>query len=120
MDLTVYDIVKGPIVTDKAYKLNNKLKQLIIQVHMHANKSLVRQALEKLFNVKVDKVRIIIRKGKLRTNNKRYKIQGITTKKAIVTLKEGYSIDALGQPGVDVTTQTHEQEAPMLNQKNKE
>jgi len=117
MDLTVYDIVKGPIVTDKAYKLNSKLKQLIIQVHMHANKSLVRQALEKLFNVKVDKVRIMIRKGKIRINNKRYKIKGIATKKAIVTLKEGYSIDVLGQPGVDASAVNHGQE---IKQKSKE
>jgi large subunit ribosomal protein L23 len=117
MDLTVYDIVKGPVVTDKAYKLNSKLKQLIIEVHMHANKSLVRQALEKLFNVKVEKVRIVIRKGKLRLSNKKRPIQGKSVKKAIITLKEGYSIDALGQPGVDVAAmQPEEQSTPQKDQ----
>ncbi len=117
MDLTVYDIVKGPIVTDKAYRLNSRLKQLIVEVHMDANKSLVRQALEKLFNVKVDKVRIVIRKGKLRLSNKRRPINGKSIKKAIITLKEGYSIDALGQPGVDVTGMTpEEQSTPQKDQ----
>lgn len=113
MDLTVYDIVRGPVVTDKAYKMNSKLKQLVVEVHMHANKPLVAQALEKLFNVKVEKVRIIIRKGKKRLTNKRQQIVGKTIKKAIVTLKEGYSIDALGQPGGDVipTEQVVTQEA---------
>lgn len=104
MDLTIYDIVKGPIITDKAYKLNNTLKQLIVQVHMQANKTLIRQALEKLFDVKVDKVRIVIRKGKKRLNNRRHVIQGKTIKKAFITLKEGHSIDALGQPGVEVAS----------------
>jgi len=104
MDLTIYDIVKGPVITDKAYKLNSKLNQLVIQVHVAANKSLVREALEKLFDVKIEKVRIIIRKGKRRMGgkNKKRVIIGATQKKAIVTLKEGYSIDALGQPGVEI------------------
>lgn len=119
MDLTLYDIVKGPIVTDKAYRLNKKLRQLIVQVHMEANKPLVAEALEKLFNVKVEKVRIIVRKGKARLNSKRRVIQGKTTKKAIITLKEGYSIDALGQPGVEAAAMQEEQ-ASVKKQKNQE
>ena len=98
MQLTVYDIIKGPVVTDKAYKTNYFLKQLVVKVHPQANKPMVREALEKLFNVKVEKVCIVIRKPKKRLIN-RYPIKGKTMKKAIVTLKEGYSIDALGQAG---------------------
>lgn len=98
MQLTVYDIIKGPVVTDKAYKINYFLKQLVVKVHSQANKPMVKEALEKLFNVKVEKVRIIIRKPKKRLIN-RYPIKGKTIKKAIVTLKQGYSIDALGQAG---------------------
>lgn len=102
MDLTIYDIIKGPIVTDKAYKLNKSLQQLIVRVHMFANKSLVKQALEKLFDVKVDKVRIIIRKGKKRLDNKRRVVQGSSLKKAVITLKEGHRIDALNQSGFGI------------------
>lgn len=98
MDLTIYDIVKGPIITSKAYRLNNQLKQLVVKVHMHANKPLICEALEKLFNVKVEKVRIIIRKGKNRVVAGRRKVTGQDEKKAIVTLKSGYSIDAFGVP----------------------
>lgn len=98
MQLTVYDIIKGPVITDKAYKTNFLLKQLVIRVHVHANKPMVKEALEKLFNVKVDKIRIIIRKPKNRSVN-RYPVKGQTVKKAIVTLKEGYAIDALSQAG---------------------
>lgn len=108
MDITIYDIIKGPVITDKAYRINNKLKQLIINVHMKANKPLVKEALEKLFNVKVDKVRISIRKPKNRIANRR-PIKGVYEKKAIVTLKEGYSIDVLGQNGTDVVATDHVQ-----------
>jgi len=104
MDLTIYDIIKGPIITDKAYKLNNMLKQLVVEVHMSSNKVSIKEALEKLFNVKVDKVRVVIRKGKKRLSNKKRPFVGKTIKKAIVSLKEGYNIDVLGQSGGDVVT----------------
>ena len=113
MEMTIYDIIRGPVITDKAYKANNLLKQLVVEVHMKANKSLVREALEKLFNVKVDKVRISIRKPKSRSVN-RYPVKGHSIKKAIVTLKEGYAIDALGQAGggtVSLDRQQHEYSA---------
>lgn len=104
MDLTIYDIIKGPIITDKAYKLNNALKQLVVEVHMDSNKASIKEALEKLFNVKVDKVRVVIRKGKKRLTNKRRPFVSKNTKKAVVSLKEGYNIDVLGQGGGDVVS----------------
>lgn len=66
MDLTIYDIILGPVISDKASWLNNKLKKLFLKVHPEANKKLVRDAIEKLFNVKVKKVNIQIREGKTR------------------------------------------------------
>lgn len=98
MQLTIYDIIKGPVVTDKAYKMNRLLNQLVIRVHVQANKPMICEAIEKLFNVKIEKVRVIIRKPKKRSIN-RYPIKVRTTKKAIITLKEGYSIEAFGQAG---------------------
>lgn len=115
MDITIYDIIKGPVITDKAYKINNKLKQLIIEVHMDSNKPLVKEALEKLFNVKVEKVRISIRKPKRRIANRR-PIKGKFVKKAIVTLKEGYSIDVLGQTGTDVVATDHVQQQSQVQE----
>ncbi len=95
MELTLYDIIKGPVVTDKAYQLNSKLNQLVLSVHVNANKSIVKQALQTLFDVKVEKVRIIVRKGKNKLTARRKITTGPTVKKAIVTLKEGYSIDLM-------------------------
>ncbi len=97
MDLTIYDVIKGPVITDKAYKLNQKQKKLVLKVHPQANKVLVRGALERLFNVKIDKVNIITRKGKKRLTKGRKVIKGPMMKKAIITLKEGYTLDIFDQ-----------------------
>jgi len=96
MDLTIYDIIRGPIVTDKAYKLNNQ-KQLVVEVHIAADKKRIKEALERLFDVKVAEIRTIIRKGKKRLTGKRHEVHGKTTKKAIISLKEGYNIDMFNQ-----------------------
>jgi len=101
MDLSIYDVILGPVMTDKAYKLNRNLKKLVLRVHPHANKPMVKEAVERLFSVKVDSIKIIIRKGKIHRFN-RQTSQKPSTKKAIVTLKEGYSVDLWEQPGVTV------------------
>jgi len=102
MDLNLYDVILGPIMTDKAYKLNRKFKKLVLRVHSHANKPIIKEAIERLFDVKVKSVRVMIRKGKVHRYNRR-KTQKSSIKKAIVTLKEGYSVDIWDQPGVTVT-----------------
>ena len=101
MDLSIYDIIQGPVVTDKALRLNQKLKKLVLRVHPHANKPLIAEALEKLFDVKVDNVRIIVRKGKFRKTRRggRQMTQGATIKKAIVTLAKGHNLDLFDQAG---------------------
>lgn len=99
MDLTIYDVVFGPWMTDKAYKLNRDLKKLVLRVHPSANKPMVKEALEKLFKVKVKDVRIVVRKGKMIQRFRRKATQKSLIKKAIVTLREGFSIDIWNQSG---------------------
>lgn len=97
MELTVYDIIKGPVVSEKAYALNSKLKKVMMRVHMFANKQQIKHAFETLFDVKIEKVNCLIREGK----NKRVKnrtIQCKSSKVAFITLKEGYKLDLFGQP----------------------
>jgi large subunit ribosomal protein L23 len=95
MALTVYDIIKGPRITEKAYRLNQKLKQLVLEVHPHANKSQIEEALKKLFNVEVEKIGIVISKGKRRRAGRLW-THGKTRKKAVITLKEGHAVDLMG------------------------
>lgn len=105
MDLSIYEIIQRPRVSSKAYTLNQQLQQLVLEVHPQANKPLVKEALKKLFNVEVEKVRIIVSKGKIRRAG-RHEFRGKKTKKAIVTLKPGYSADmmSLGGPVQSVET----------------
>jgi large subunit ribosomal protein L23 len=107
LKLSIYDIILGPVVSDKAYKLNKQSKKLVLNVHPAANKPLVKEALEALFNVKLEKVNIAVRQGKLR-KVRGFMVQGKTTKRAIVTLKPGYSLDLLDQAGVPMTSPTHD------------
>lgn len=95
MDLTLYDIIKGPRITEKAYQLNQRRKQLVLEVHVEANKSLIAEALKKLFNVEAEEIRVVVRKGKKRRAGK-HTVIGKKRKKAIITLKEGYSVDLMG------------------------
>ncbi len=101
MELSIYDIIQGPVVSDKAYRQNQRLQKLILEVHMDANKPLVKEAIEKLFGVHVLKVAILVRKGKRRMTKARIVTQDKTCKRAIVTLKDGYNINLFG----DVATQ---------------
>src|SRR3990172_3584990 len=98
MDLNVFEIIKGPVVSEKATLLNQKLKKLVLKVHPQANKTQIKQALQRLFNVKVEKVNTLNRVGKAR-RVRRTTVQGPTTKRVIVTLKEGYVLDLFGQTG---------------------
>jgi len=99
MDLTIYDVVLGPWMTDKAYKLNRDFKKLVLRVHPAANKPLIKEALEKLFKVKVKDIRTVVRQGKTVRRFRRRPTQKQTIKKAIITLHEGYSIDIWNQAG---------------------
>jgi large subunit ribosomal protein L23 len=105
MDLNIYDIIIGPVISDKAYKLNQRFKKLALKVHPAANKPMVKEALEKLFNVKVEKVNIVARMGK----NKKVRGKSTTgkySKRAIITLADGYSLDLMDQAGQVVPAET--------------
>ena len=98
LNLNVHEIIKGPVVSEKATLLNQKLRKLVLTVHPQANKMQIKEALQRLFNVKVEKVNTLNRVGKSR-RVRRTIIEGSTTKRVFVTLKEGYSIDIFGQSG---------------------
>lgn len=61
---TAYDILKRPIITEKAVKDNEKNGVLTFEVDMDANKIEIRRAVEEVFGVKVKEVRTVIVKPK--------------------------------------------------------
>lgn len=96
LNLTVFDIIKGPVVSEKANELNQQFKKLVLEVHPQANKIQIKQALQTIFSVKVDKINTLRRKGKIR-RMRRIFVQGSTTKRVIVTLQKGYEINLFDQ-----------------------
>lgn len=95
MDLSVYEIIRGPRMTSKAYYLDQTLNQLVLDVHPKANKPMIVQALKQLFNVEVEKISVAVSKGKSKRAG-RYSFVGKMKKKAVITLKKGYSVDITG------------------------
>jgi large subunit ribosomal protein L23 len=90
--LTPENIIRRPIVlTEKANRLREASNQVIFEVARDANKIEIKQAIEKLFKVKVLDVNTMRYRGKDRRMGRGYaKLQN--WKKAVVTLKEGDQI----------------------------
>lgn len=86
--MTIYDVIKRPIVTEKAVGKKEAENTLCFAVNPDANKTLVKAAVEQLFKVKVAEVRTSNNVGKLR---RRGKFSGYRSnwKKAYVILKPG-------------------------------
>jgi large subunit ribosomal protein L23 len=86
-----YDVILSPVVTEKATAASEKNK-VVFKVRLDATKTEIKNAVEKLFEVKVKGVNTIVRKGK----NKVFRgVRGRQSdvKKAVVTLEEGNTID---------------------------
>ena len=91
--MTPEDIIKRPLVlTEKGNALRETHNQYLFEVARTANKAQIRDAIETLFSVKVEKVRTLIMRGRMRRMGRgREKTQN--WKKAIVSLKSGETID---------------------------
>jgi len=86
-----YDIVLGPIITEKATELSEH-NQFVFRVTNDATKPEIREAIESLFGVKVTGVNTLKVKGKVKRFRGRLGRRS-DVKKAIVTLAEGQSLD---------------------------
>ena len=92
MDTKYLEILKAPVISEKSANLGQNEGKYVFKVDPRANKTEIKQAIEKLFIVKVQDVRTVNVKPKKRRVG-RY--AGLTnrSKKAIVTLAEGQSIE---------------------------
>lgn len=95
MELRPTDIIKKPLITTKSVELYRKLGQYTFEVHTTANKLMIRDAVQFIWNVKVDSVRVIKVVGKNKTFNRR-SYQATDRKKAVITLKQGHKIEIPG------------------------
>jgi len=85
MDLSIYQIIQGPVLSDKSVMLNKKFNKLTFDVHPQATSAQIKEALYKIFNLKIIKINIVCRQGKIKRSRKGETF-GVFRKRAIVTL----------------------------------
>jgi large subunit ribosomal protein L23 len=86
-----YDVIRAPAITEKS-TLVSEHNQVVFKVANDATKADVKAAIESLFNVKVKAVNTQVRKGKMKAF-RNIRARQSDTKRAIVTLEEGHTID---------------------------
>jgi len=86
------DIIKAPIITEKSASLAQKENTYVFKVDTKANKTAIKQAVEHIFNVKVESVNTINVRGKAKRVGK-YRGTTAKYKKAMVKLAEGSTIE---------------------------
>jgi len=89
-------IILGPVVAEKASRVAEANNQVVLKVLPDANRSEIKQAVEKMFDVKVESVTTLNVKGKVKRTGR---IMGKRSdwKKAYVTLVEGADLNFLGE-----------------------
>ncbi len=87
----VYSVLKKPLFTEKNDRLKEKYNKYVFEVDLHANKIEIRQAIERIFDVRVVKVNTMRVHGKVKRRGRSVGRRP-DWKKAIVTLKEGDTI----------------------------
>jgi large subunit ribosomal protein L23 len=86
--MTYFQVIKRPIITEKAVGKKEGERTLCFEVAAGANKEQIRAAVEKIFNVKVAEVRTVLNAGKLRRRG-RFTGYQPDWKKAYVRLRAG-------------------------------
>lgn len=95
MTTNYYDVIRRPIVTEKSNYQSGVLQQYVFEVRRDATRTMVKNAIEKIFKVDVVRVNIINvpAKRSVRARSRRLLVRRAGYKKAIVTLAEGQTIE---------------------------
>lgn len=88
----MYEVILGPLTTEKSVRVADKHRQLVFKVARDASKDLVKQAIQKLFSVKVESIQTVKLKGKKKQFKQRSGRRS-DWKKAYISLAEGHDIN---------------------------
>ncbi len=93
--ISVYDVLRRPIVTEKSNYMSGKLGQYTFEVASAATKAQIKEAIETLFDVNVERVNVsnAAPKRTRRGRSRQLKTRHSGYKKAFVTLARGQTID---------------------------
>ena len=85
---SIYEVLRRPLVTEKSSYQSSKLKQYVFEVAESASRTLVKDAVEKIFDVTVVRVNLmnVPAKRSRKSRNRRWVISRPSYKKAIITL----------------------------------
>jgi large subunit ribosomal protein L23 len=86
-----YDVIIAPVITEKA-TMASEHNKVVFKVRKTATKPQIKEAVEKLFDVKVKNVNTLTRKGKRKMFKNKVGLLS-DVKRAVVTLEEGHRID---------------------------
>ncbi|MCX6112153.1 MAG: 50S ribosomal protein L23 [Proteobacteria bacterium] len=87
----LYDVIKRPLLTEKSTSISEKQNSYVFEVATCADKTEIKEAIEKLFEVKVKDINTMVTHGKMKRVG-RHQGRRSKWKKAIVTLHEGQKI----------------------------
>lgn len=93
-------IILKPVITERSTELKEASNKFVFEVDPRANKKEIKEAVEKLFNVKVKDVKTSVIRGKMKTTfmrSGRFTGKRPNRKKAIVKLAQGENIDIFDQ-----------------------
>ena len=93
---SLYEVIKRPIITEKGLTLKEQDNTLCFEVADNASKQQIHEAVERIFKVKVARVRTMTVPGKMRRRG-RYFGYRADWKKAYVTLREGEKMIEYGE-----------------------
>ncbi|MEW6029811.1 MAG: 50S ribosomal protein L23 [Chloroflexota bacterium] len=91
---TIYEVLRRPLVTEKTSYQSGKLNQYSFEVAQDATRTMVKDAVETLFDVTVERVNVIMvpaKRGR-RAKSRRLLVRKPGYKKAVVTLAEGQTL----------------------------
>jgi len=93
---TIYDVLRRPIETEKSRHQSGKLHQYVFEVERHATKTQIKEAVQTLFDVEVERVNVIVspaKRGRRGKYGRATVIRGAEYKKAIVSVRADQTID---------------------------
>jgi len=93
MDLSLFDVLRRPLVTEKSSFQNEKLGQYVFEVAPDATKTQIKEAVQSLFDVNVIQVNTLVMPAKRARKQRRMVTRTSQYKKAVVKLADGETIE---------------------------
>ncbi|GAB4519751.1 MAG: 50S ribosomal protein L23 [Anaerolineae bacterium] len=91
-ELHLYDVIRRPVITEKSNLLADEAGKYVFEVALNANKIQIREAVEVIFDVEVEKVNTMIMPAKRGRRGRKWYMRSKAWKKAVVTLMPGNEI----------------------------